>query len=120
MTEASPGVIVFTTAGIVAAVYAFICHIRAERVARVAVNRVRDTRPGAWHSVVANNWLLRVADPAITIRVLRARHDVSDPQFDDHFQRVQDIERREYRAVAAAFVCIAVVLIGTRYWGWTW
>jgi len=23
-------------------------------------------------------------------------------------------------AVAAAFVCIAVVVIGTRYWGWTW
>ena len=120
MTEASPGVIVFTTAGMVAAVYAFICQIRAGRVARVAVNRVRDTRPGAWQSVLAGNWLLRVANPAITIRVLRARHDVSDPHFDDHFERVREIERRGYRALAVAFVCIAVVLIGTRYWGWTW
>jgi hypothetical protein len=33
---------------------------------------------------------------------------------------LQLVPPREYRAVAAAFVGIALVLIGTRYWGWTW
>ena len=118
MTQASPAVIVLTMVGLVAAVYAFICKIRAERVARAAVTRVRTLRPGVWQSLVADNWLFRFMSPAITIRVLRDRHGVSDPHFDEHVERFREIERRGHLAIAAAFASIALLLIGTRYWGW--
>jgi hypothetical protein len=117
VTEASPGVIVFTTVGVVATVYAFICHVRAERVARTAMKRVRAMHPGLWQRL---DWLLRLASPAITMTVLRARHGTSDPHFDRHLQRVKRLQRRGHVALAAGFVCIALLLIGTRFWGWTW
>lgn len=117
MTEASPGVIVFTTVGVITAVYAFICRVQAERVARAAMKRVRATQPGLWQSL---DWLLRIANPAITLKVLRARHGTSDPHFDRHLERVRQLERRGHVALAAGSLCIALLLIGTRFWGWTW
>jgi hypothetical protein len=120
VTRASPGVVLLTAAGAVAAVYAFICHIRAERLARVTMNRVRATQPGVWQRLIADHWLLRIANPAITIKVWRARHGSPDAHFDDELERVRRIERQEYVAVGAAGVCIALVLVGTRYWGWSW
>ena len=110
----------FTSVGVLAVVYAFVCQVRAERVARFAVKRVRAANPGLWQSVVHDNWLLRVANPAITIKLLRARHRARDPEFDQHFERVRQLERRGHVAIAAAGVSIAMVLIGTRFWGWTW
>lgn len=83
MTQASPAIIIVTIVGMVAMVYAFICRVRADRVARVAVERVRELRPDIWQGLVAEN------------------------------------ERRQYLAVAAAVASIAVLLIGARYWGWT-
>jgi hypothetical protein len=118
--DASPGVIVFTSVGVIAAVYAFICEVRAERVARVAVRRVRAAQPGLWQSLVAENWLLRFANPAITIKLLCARHGARDTHFDEHFERVRQLQRRGHIAIGVASVSIALVLIGTRFWGWTW
>ena len=120
MRDASPGVIVFTSVGVIAVIYAFICQVRAERVARGAVKRVRATQPGLWQSLVHDNWLLRVANPTITIKLLRARHGASDPQFDEHVERVKQLERRGRIAIGAAVVSMTLVLVGTRFWGWAW
>lgn len=120
MGDASPGVIVFTSVGLIAAVYAFICQVRAERVARVAVRRVRATQPGLWQRLVHDNWLLRFANPAITIKLLRARHGAGDPHLDQHFERVRQLQRRGHIAIGVASAAIALVLIGTRFWGWAW
>jgi hypothetical protein len=114
--DASPGVIVFTSVGVVAAVYGFICQIRAERVARRAVKHVRATQPDLWQRL---NWLLRVASPVITIRVLRSQHGAGGPPFDQHFARMKHLERRVHLAMGTAMACIALVLIGARFWGWS-
>jgi hypothetical protein len=57
--RASAGVIVLTSGAVIAARYAFVCQIRAERVARAAVNRVRETQPVVWHEL---DWIVRLAN----------------------------------------------------------
>jgi len=115
MRAATPGVIIFTAVGLIAALYAFVCHVRAERAARIAMKRLRGTRPAAWHSL---GWLFRLANPAFTVNVLRARHHISDAQLDRQCQLVKRHQRHEWFAVAVALASVAVVLIGARFWGW--
>ncbi|HXH83958.1 MAG TPA: hypothetical protein VNN07_13670 [Candidatus Tectomicrobia bacterium] len=117
MLDASPGVILLTGAGAIAAVYAFVCQIRANRIARAAVNRVRAARPDVWRQL---DWLVRVANPTVKMKVLRNRHGIRAPDFDAAFEAVRRLERRQILAIAAAAVCVALVLIGTRMWGWRW
>jgi hypothetical protein len=115
--NASAGVIVLTCAGVIAMVYAFVCSIRADRVARVAVNRIRASEPALWRRL---DWLTRLANPAIKMRVLRSSHGVRDPQFDGNFKILQRLERQQWIAVGVGFACAIVAAVGTKLWGWRW
>jgi hypothetical protein len=115
MRAATPAVIIFTVVGVIAALYAFVCHVRAERVAQVAMKQLRAAQPAVWQSL---GWLLRLANPAFTINVLRTRHHITDPQFDRQCELVKRHQRHQWFAVAVALVCIVMVLIGARFWDW--
>ena len=109
---------IFTSAAVIAGLYAFVCHVREERAARCGVRRVRDTHPAAWHSM---HWFYRrVVSPSITIRVLRARHSVNDSRFEEQFDVVRHLARQKLIALGAATICIALLLMGTEFWGWAW
>ena len=109
---------IFTSAAVIAGLYAFVCHVREERAARFAVRQVGDAHPAAWHSM---HWFYRrVVSPSITIRVLRARYSVKDPHFEQQFDVVRHLARQKLIALGAAFICIAPLLVGTEFWGWAW
>ena len=115
---ASPGVVVCVSLMTVAVLYAFVCGIREERIARAAVRRARETYPEIWQSM---GWVYRrIMNPTITIRTLRNQYGVSDPDFDQRFEVVKRLARRKIIAVGAAFLCLAVLLAGTELCGWTW
>lgn len=102
----------------VAILYAFVCQIRAQRIARKAVRRLREISPRPWQSI---HWFYRrLTSPVITMKVFRARHGLSDPSVQEQFERVTRLERRQLVAICAAALCIAITLVGTRFWGWAW
>ena len=116
--DASPGVIIFTSAATIAGLYAFACQIREDRVACEAVRRVRERHPGACQSM---SWVLRrIANPSVKLRELRSRHGVSDGDLEQQIELVQRLERHKIVALGAAFLCIAVLLVGSQFWGWVW
>jgi len=109
---------IFTSAAVIAGLYAFVCHVREERAARLAVRQVRDAHPAIWHSM---HWFYRrVVSPSITIRLLRATHSLNDPHFKRQFDVVKHLARQKLIALGAAFLCIALLLMGSEFWGWTW
>jgi hypothetical protein len=115
---ASPGVIVLTVAAVAAAVYAFVCGLREDRIARTVVKRVRETSPEAWASL---NWFFRrLVSPTITLKILRRRHRPSDRHWEHELDRLRRVERQKFAALGVAVACIGLVLIGTAFWGWTW
>jgi hypothetical protein len=115
---ASPGVVVFVSIAVVAGLYAFLCYIREERIARAAVKRARDAHPAVWQQL---GWVYRrIMNPTITIRMLRDRYGVTDPDFDAQLERVRRLARHKLIAVGVGFLCVAIVLAGTELWGWVW
>jgi hypothetical protein len=101
-----------------AMLYAFICQLREERIARAAVKRARDAHPEVWQRL---GWVYRrIMNPTFTIRLLSDRYGVSDPNFDAQLAEVRSLGRRKLVAVGAAFLCLAIVIIGTQLWGWDW
>jgi hypothetical protein len=114
---ASAGVILLTVVALIAALYAFVCEIRAERVAQTAVKRVRAMQPAVWQEL---DWIVRLANPVIKMKVLRSKHGVGGPDFDSRFDVVKRLERQQLIAAATVLLCVALVVIGSKSWGWTW
>jgi hypothetical protein len=79
------------------------------------MKRLRATQPAVWQSL---SWLLRLANPAVSIKVLRTRHHITDAQFDRQCELVKRHQRNGWLALAVALVCVAIVLIGARFWDW--
>lgn len=101
-----------------AMLYAFVCQLREERIARAAVKRARHAYPAVWQRM---GWVYRrIMNPTFTIRRLRDHYGVSDPDFDAQLAEVRQLGRRKLIAVGAAFLCLAIVLAGTKLWGWAW
>src|SRR5919109_2087354 len=90
---ASPGVVVFVSLMMLAMLYAFVCQLREERIARAAVKRARAAYPEVWQRL---GWVYRtVMNPTFTIRTLSNRHGVSDPEFDAQLDEVRSLARRK-------------------------
>ena len=102
----------------VAMLYAFVCQLREERIARAAVKRARAAYPEVWQRL---GWVYRtIMNPTFTIRTLSDRHGVSDPDFDVQLDEVRRLARRKLVAVGVAALCLAIVIAGTQLWGWAW
>ena len=116
--NASPGVIIFTSAATISGLYAFACQIREDRVAREVVRRVRERHPAAWQRM---SWVhRRIANPSVKLRELLSKHGVSDGNLEQQIELVERLERHKIVALGAAFLCIAVLLVGSQVWGWVW
>jgi hypothetical protein len=101
-----------------AMLYAFVCQLREERIARAAVRRAREAYPAVWERL---GWAYRrIMNPTFTIRMLSDRYGVSDPDFDVQLDEVRRLGRRKLVAVGAAFLCLVIVIVGTQLWGWAW
>jgi hypothetical protein len=49
----------------------------------------------------------------------RSTHSI-DPDFDTLYQARKNAMRAQIAAICLAMALIGLVLVGTRYWGWTW
>ena len=101
-----------------AALYAFVCHVREERAARAAVRRVRERHPAAWQGL---GWIYRrLASPSITVRILRTRDEARDPAFDEDVRLIARLTRHKLVAIGVGLACVVLIVLGTKFLGWTW
>jgi hypothetical protein len=115
---ASPFVMVLTPLAVLAAVYAFICEVRQDRIARRVRDWARETYPEVWGRLP---WFHRRAlAPRITLRMLLRQRLIADRALVERYSPIARLERRKLAALAIGAICIALILLGTGVWGWSW
>jgi hypothetical protein len=116
--DTSPAVILWISLAIVAMVYAFVCEIRQDRLARPLRRWVQQAYPNAWRALP---WLFRRTLAArIALRVLIRQQLVTDPALLARYRPIAQLETEKLVAIVVGLACCALVLVGTRVWGWTW
>ena len=99
-------------------VYAFICNIRLSKKASKIANWLHKQRPDLWSDLnfVARNW--NGGQPGL--KILYRRNVVGLPYFDQQYEQLHSIERQLLWGIIVGSVCIGLVIIGFKFWGWHW
>jgi hypothetical protein len=114
----SPAVIVWTSLGVLAMIYAFFCEIRQDRIARPLRRWVQEAYPHAW---AALPWLYRRTLAArIILRLLVRQRMIADPALAERYRPIAHLETEKLVAIVVGLACCALVLVGTSVWGWAW
>jgi hypothetical protein len=115
---ASPQIKILLSLAGVSIVYAFVCNIRLSRRASKLANRLQEERPDLWSELnfVARNW--NGGHPGL--KILYRRNGVDLPMFDQQYEQLRLMERKFLWSISIGSVCIGLVLIGFRFWGWHW
>jgi hypothetical protein len=115
---ASPQIKILISLAAVSILYAFVCNIRLSRRASKLANWLQKERPDLWSELnfVARNW--NGGQPGL--KLLYRRKAVGLPAFYQQYEQLQSIERQLVWGVVIGSVCIGLVVIGSRLWGWHW
>jgi hypothetical protein len=115
---ASPQIKIMISLAGVSIVYAFVCNIRLSRKASKLANWLQNERPDLWSELnfIARNW--NGGQPGL--KLLYRRKVVGLPMFDQQYEQLHSIERQLFWGIVIGLVCIGLVLIGSRFWGWYW
>jgi len=115
---ASPQIKILISLAAVSAIYAFACKIRLSRKASKLENWLQKERPDLWSelNILARNW----AGGHAGLKMLYRRNVVGLPSFDQQYEQLHYIERQLLLGIVIGSVCIGLVLIGSRFWGWHW
>ena len=114
----SPFVMLLTPLAALAIGYAFICEVRQDRIARRLRDWVQETYPEAWGRL---SWFHRRALASrIILRVLIRQRVITDRAFVERYSPIARLEYRKLVALAIGATFIALVLVGTAVWGWSW
>ena len=99
-------------------IYAFVCEIRLSRKASKLANWLQKERPDLWSELnfVARNW--NGGQPGL--KILYRRNVVGLPSFDQQYELLYSMERQLIWGIVIGSVCIGLVVVGFRYWGWHW
>jgi hypothetical protein len=102
----------------VSIVYAFVCNIRLSRKASKLASWLQEERPDLWSGLnfIARNW--NGGQPGL--KLLYRRDVVGLPKFDQQYEQLHSIERQLLWGIFIGSVCIGLVFIGSRFWGWHW
>jgi hypothetical protein len=102
----------------VSIIYAFVCEIRLSRKASKLANWLQKERPDLWSELnfVARNW--NGGQPGL--KILYRRNVVGLPSFDQQYELLHSMERQLIWGIVIGSVCIGLVVVGFRYWGWHW
>ncbi|MFC1580294.1 hypothetical protein ACFL4N_05215, partial [Thermodesulfobacteriota bacterium] len=102
----------------VSSIYAFVCKIRLSRKASNLENWLQKERPDLWSELnkLAGNW----AGGQAGLKVLYRRNVAGLPNFNQQYEPLHSLERHLLLGIVIGLVCIGLVLIGTRFWGWHW
>jgi hypothetical protein len=115
---ASPQIKILISLAGVSIVYAFVCNIRLSRRAGKLANWLQKERPDLWSELnfVARNW--NGGQPGI--KILYRRNVVGLPSFDHQYEQLHSIERQLLWGIGIGSLCIGLVIIGFKFWGWDW
>jgi len=115
---ASPQIKILILLACVSGVYAFACQIKLSQKARKLSNWLEQERPDLWSEVnlIARNW--NGGQPGL--KILYRRKAVGLPRFDQQYEQLQSMERKLLWGVGMSSVCIGLVIIGFKFWGWHW
>ena len=115
---ASPQIKILLSLAGVSIVYAFVCNIRLSRKASKLTNWLQKERPDLWSELnfVARNW--NGGQPGL--KILYRRNVVGLPSFDHQYELLHSMERQLLLGIIIGSVCIGLLAIGLRFWGWHW
>ena len=115
---ASPQLKILVSLAGVSIVYAFVCEIQLSRKASKLRNWLQQERPDLWSELnfFARNW--NGGQPGL--KILYRRNVVGLPMFDQQYKQLRSLERKLLCGIGIGSVYIALVLVGSRFWGWHW
>jgi hypothetical protein len=113
---ASPQIKILISLAAVSIIYAFVCQIRLSRKACELAKWLQKERPDLWSDLnfIARNW--NGGQPGL--KLLYRRNVVGLPRFDQEYEQLHSVERRLLWGIVIGSVCIGLVLMGSKFWGW--
>ena len=114
----SPQIKILISLAAVSIVYAFVCNIRLSRKASKLANWLQKERPELWSELnfVAKKW--NGGHPGL--KLLYQRNVVGLPRFNQQYEQIHSVERQLFWGIIMGSVCIGLVIIGYKFWGWHW
>ena len=116
-TETSPFVMVLITLAAVVSLLAWWLSARNSRRTRALLAYLEQNEESYWRSQQS---LSRKINPIGVIEAYRRSVQAPDPEFDALYQARKSGTRAQISAIVLAMALIGLVLIGTRFWGWSW
>jgi hypothetical protein len=113
---ASPQIKILISLAGISIVYAFVCNIRLSRKARKLAKWLQKERPDIWSELnfIARNW--NGGQPGL--KLLHRRKVVDLPRFYQEYEQLHSFEQHFLWGIGIGVVCIGLVLIGYKFWGW--
>ena len=114
----SPQIKILISLAIALIVYAFVCQIRLSRKAKKLADWLQKERPDLWSELnfIARNW--NGGQPGL--KLLYRRNVVGLPRFDQQYEQIHSLERQILWGIILGSVCIGLVFVGSKFWGWQW
>ena len=109
--------ILITLAGI-SAVYAFVCKIQLSRQAGKLRNWIQKERPDLWSEL--NSFARNYNGGHPGLKILYRKNVVGLPLFDQQYEQLRSMERKLIWGICIGSMCIGLVILGTKFWGWHW
>ena len=113
---ASPQIKILISLAGVSLVYAFVCNIRLSRKARKLANWLQKERPDLWSEL--NSFAKNYNGGHPGLKILHRRNVVGLPLFDQQYEQLHSLERKLLWGIGIGSVCIALVIAGSKFWGW--
>lgn len=113
----SPEIKILVLIALVACVYAFVLEARRGRRTERLAKWVEAACPQEWD---AFHWTARKFNRGGALAHLYRRNLIADPHFASEYEAVKPFQRRQVIGFLIGVGAIALVIIGSRYWGWEW
>ena len=115
---ASPQIKILISLAAVSIIYAFVCEIRLSRKASKLANWLQKERPDHWSELnfFARNWNGGLPG----IKLLYQRNVVGLPEFDHEYEQLNALQRKLLWCIGIGSLCIGLVIVGSKFWGWHW
>jgi hypothetical protein len=91
--------------------------VQTSRCTRALLAHLEQNQQSYWHSDLRRS---RSHHPVGVIEAYRRSNRSNDPDFDCLYQARANAMRAQIATICLAMALIGLVLVGTRYWGWTW
>ena len=91
--------------------------VQTSRCTRALLAHLEQNQKSYWHSDLRRS---RSHHPVGVIEAYRRSNRSNDPDFDALYQARANAMRARIVTICLAMALVGLVLVGTRYWGWTW